>query len=219
MSEVPGKLDGPGRDRTCDLGIKSPLLYQLSYRPGRTQAMLDAQVVAFCGVALALAVTPGPDMALVLRNSLRGGRPAAFRTVAGISVGLIGWGLASAFGVAAILAASSTTFVALRRNEPVERAPRASGSPFRQGLVTNLLNPKLAVFFTTLLPQFISPEDPYVAKALLLAVLFVLIGLAWLTVYALVVGVVAESRRFRRRVEAISGAVLVALGLRLVVER
>jgi threonine/homoserine/homoserine lactone efflux protein len=200
--------------------------------------MLDAQVVAFCGVALALAVTPGPDMALVLRNSLRGGRPAAFRTVAGISVGLVGWGLASAFGVAAILAASSTvftalkiaggaylvylgvqTFLALRRDEPVERAPRASGSPFRQGLVTNLLNPKLAVFFTTLLPQFISPDDPYVAKALLLAVLFVLIGLAWLTVYALVVGVVAESRRFRRIVEAISGAVLVALGLRLAAER
>jgi threonine/homoserine/homoserine lactone efflux protein len=201
--------------------------------------MLDAQVLAFCGVALALAVTPGPDMALVLRNSLRGGRPAAFRTVAGISLGLIGWGLASAFGVAAILAASSTVFTALkiaggvyllylgiqtlralRRNEPVERPPeRASGSPFRQGLITNLLNPKLAVFFTTLLPQFISPEDPYVAKALLLAVLFVLIGLAWLSLYAFLVGAVAESRRFRTTVEAISGAVLVALGLRLAVDR
>jgi threonine/homoserine/homoserine lactone efflux protein len=201
--------------------------------------MLDAQVLAFCGVALVLAVTPGPDMALVLRNSLRGGRPAAFRTVAGISVGLIGWGLASAFGVAAILAASSTVFAALkiaggiylvylgiltlralRREAPVERPiARPSGSPFRQGLVTNLLNPKLAVFFTTLLPQFISTDDPYVAKALLLAVLFVLIGLAWLTVYAFIVGAVARSRRFRTTVGAISGVVLVALGLRLAVER
>src|SRR5687768_13135504 len=152
--------------------------------------MVDAQVLAFCGVALVLAVTPGPDMALVLRNSLRAGRRAAFRTVAGISVGLIGWGLASAFGVAAVLAASSTVFTALKiaggvyllylgiqtlrglkRNESLGgSATRAPGSPFRQGLVTNLLNPKLAVFFTTLLPQFISPEDPYVARALLLAV-------------------------------------------------
>lgn len=201
--------------------------------------MLNAQVLAFCAVALALAMTPGPDMALVLRNSLRGGRPAAFRTIAGISVGLIGWGLASAFGVAAILAASSMvftalkiaggvylvylgiqTFRALRRNEPVERSSGGtSGSPFRQGLVTNLLNPKLAVFFTTLLPQFISTGDPYVAKSLLLAVLFVLIGLAWLTVYAFIVEAVARSRRFRTTVEAISGVVLVALGLRLAVER
>ena len=201
--------------------------------------MLDAQLIAFCGVALALAVTPGPDMALVLRNSLRGGRPAAFRTIAGISVGLIGWGLASAFGVAAILAASTTVFTmlkiaggvylvylgihtlrALRRNAPVERSTgRASGPPFRQGLVTNLLNPKLAVFFTTLLPQFISTGDPYVAKALLLAVLFVLIGLAWLTVYAFIVDAVARSPRFRTMVEAVSGVVLVALGLRLAVDR
>jgi threonine/homoserine/homoserine lactone efflux protein len=200
--------------------------------------MVDAQVLAFCGVGLVLAVTPGPDMALVLRNSVRDGRAAGFRTVAGISVGLIGWGLASAFGVAAVLAASSTvftvlkiaggvylvflgiqTFRALRRNEHVEQVPRTAGSPFRQGLVTNLLNPKLAVFFTTLLPQFISADDPYVAKALLLAVLFVLIGLAWLTFYVLVVDVVARSRRFRTAVEAISGAVLVALGLRLAVDR
>lgn len=201
--------------------------------------MLDGQVLAFCGVALVLALTPGPDMALVLRNSLRGGRPAALRTVGGISVGLIGWGLATAFGVAAILAASTTVFTALkiaggiylvylgvqtlralRRNDPIDRAEgRTPGAPFRQGLVTNLLNPKLAVFFTTLLPQFISEDDPYVAKAVLLAVLFTLIGLAWLLVYAFIVDAVVRSRRFRTTVEAISGVVLVALGLRLAVDR
>jgi len=96
---------------------------------------------------------------------------------------------------------------------------RRLGSPFRQGLVTNLLNPKLAVFFTTLLPQFISEGDPYVAKAVLLAVLFALIGLAWLALYGFIVDSVARSRRFRTTVEAVSGAVLVALGLRLAVER
>ena len=201
--------------------------------------MLDAQVLAFCAVALLLAMTPGPDMALILRNSVRGGRAAGFRTMAGVSVGLIGWGLATALGVAAVLAASATVFSllkiaggaylvflglqtlwALRRGHDVERVSgRAKGSPFRQGLVTNLLNPKLAVFFTTLLPQFISADDPYLAKSILLAVLFIVIGLAWLTVYVLIVAAVAGSRRFRVTVEAISGAVLVALGLRLAVDR
>lgn len=201
--------------------------------------MLDAQVLAFCGVALVLAVTPGPDMALVMRNGLRGGRPAAFRTILGISVGLVGWGLATAVGVAAILAASTTVFtvlkiaggiylaylgvrtlLGLRRGGHASEPPkRGLGSPFRQGLVTNLLNPKLAVFFTTLLPQFISEDDPYVAKSILLAGLFVALGLCWLVLYGFVVGAIARSAAFRRAVEAVSGVVLVALGLRLAVER
>lgn len=178
-------------------------------------------------------------MALVMGNGLRGGRPAAFRTILGIAVGLFGWALATAVGVAAVLAASATVFTALkiaggvylaylgirtlltlRRNGEIPEPKEANlGSPFRQGLVTNLLNPKLAVFFTTLLPQFISEDDPYVAKSILLAALFVAIGLTWLVVYGLVVGAVARSRGFRRVVEAVTGVVLTALGLRLVVDR
>jgi threonine/homoserine/homoserine lactone efflux protein len=201
--------------------------------------VFDAQVVAFCGVAFVLAVTPGPDMALVMRNGLRGGRSAAFRTILGIAVGLVGWALATAVGVAAVLAASSTVFTALkiaggvylaylgvrtllslrRRARVPEPGNRRAGSPFRQGLVTNLLNPKLAVFFTTLLPQFISEDDPYVAKSILLAALFVAIGLCWLVLYGFVVGAVARSAAFRRAVEAVGGVVLVALGARLAVDR
>ena len=85
--------------------------------------------------------------------------------------------------------------------------PGRPGSPFRQGLVTNLLNPKLAVFFTTLLPQFISEGDPVFAKSMLLAGVFVAIGMTWLVVYAYAVGTVARSARFRRAVETISGVV------------
>lgn len=201
--------------------------------------MLDAEVLAFCGVALLLAMTPGPDMALVLRNSVRGGRAAGFRTMAGISVGLVGWALATALGIAAVLAASATVFTvlkiaggaylvflglqtlwALRQSGAAEhRVAAPAGSPFRQGFVTNILNPKLAVFFTTLLPQFVSPDDPYVAKSILLALLFTAIGLAWLTFYVLIVDKVARSRAFRVGVEAVSGAVLVALGVRLALDR
>lgn len=200
--------------------------------------MLDAQLLAFVPVAVVLTLSPGPDMALVLRNGLRGGRSAALRTVAGIAVGLVGWAAATALGVAAVLAASATVFTALkiaggvylvylgvqtllavrRGAEPPAGEPKR-GSPFRQGLVTNLLNPKLAVLFTTLLPQFISEDDPALAKSLLLAGLFVAIGLTWLVTYAHLVAVVGRSARFRRVVEAVSGAVLVALGVRLAVDR
>lgn len=201
--------------------------------------MFDAQLLAFVGVAVVLTLTPGPDMALVLRNTLRGGRPAGQRTIAGIAVGLLGWATASALGVAAVLAASATVFTvlklagaaylvylgiqalrALRRGEEVRTdAPTRAGSPFRQGLVTNLLNPKLAVLFTTLLPQFISPDDPAVAKSVLLAAIFVAIGLTWLVTYTYIVSLVAHSRLFRRATEALSGVVLIALGVRLAFER
>jgi threonine/homoserine/homoserine lactone efflux protein len=200
--------------------------------------VLDGQVLAFALVALVLSVTPGPDMALVLRNSVRGGRPAALRTIFGIGAGLLGWAAATALGVAAVLAASTTVFtvlkilggiylvylgiqtlLALRRGERPDPGPARLGSPFRQGLVTNLLNPKLAVFFTTLLPQFISEGDPVFAKSIVLAVVFVTIGMTWLVVYAHIVEVVARSTRFRRAVEAVSGAVLVALGARLAIDR
>lgn len=201
--------------------------------------MVDAQLLAFVGVALVLTLTPGPDMALVLRNTVGGGRAAGLRTVAGIAVGLAGWALASALGVAAVLSTSATVFTALkllgavylvylgvqslraaRRDDDLEDqvAPRR-GSPFRQGLVTNLLNPKLAVLFTTLLPQFIAEDDPAVAKSALLAGVFVAIGLTWLVIYTHLVELLARSRAFRRGAEAVAGVVLVALGVRLAVER
>ncbi|HEV8685888.1 MAG TPA: LysE family translocator [Gaiellaceae bacterium] len=200
--------------------------------------MFDAQLLAFVVVAVALTLTPGPDMALVLRNTVRGGRSSGFRTIAGIAVGLVLWATATALGIAAVLAASAAVFTALkiaggvylvylgvqalrslRRGEETIDAPKQRGSPFRQGLFTNLLNPKLAVLFTTLLPQFISPDDPALAKSILLATVFVTIGLAWLCTYVLIVGLVARSRAFRRVTEALSGIVLVALGARLVFER
>jgi threonine/homoserine/homoserine lactone efflux protein len=200
--------------------------------------VFDDQLLAFVGVAIVLTLTPGPDMALVLRNTLRGGRAAGFRTIGGTAVGLLGWASASALGVAAVLAASATVFtalklagavylvylgvqslLALRRGRVPHDEQPPSGSPFRQGLVTNLLNPKLAVLFTTLLPQFIDTDDPAVAKSALLAAIFVAIGLTWLVTYTLIIESVARSRTFRRITEAVSGVVLVALGVRLAVER
>jgi threonine/homoserine/homoserine lactone efflux protein len=193
-------------------------------------------VLAFVAVAAVLIVTPGPDMALVLRNTVRGGRAAGLRTVAGTGCGLAVWALASAVGVATLVAASTRVFavwklaggvylvylgvralVAARRGEEAPVRAR-SGSPFRQGLLSNLLNPKLAVLFTTLLPQFVAHDDP-AWKPALLALVFVAMGLAWLVTYAFVVGAVVGRRWLARAAEAVAGVAMIALGSRLAFTR
>lgn len=203
---------------------------------------MDSRYLAFVGVAALLTVTPGVDMALVTRNALAGGRRAALATTLGISLGVLTWAAASALGVAAVLAASPTAFAALqlggaaylvvlglqtlwrtrrgapeRVEDPARHEPRAAA--FRQGLLTNVLNPKIAVFYGTLLPQFLSPGDPALAVSLVLAGIHVAFGLVWLTTYAWFVtraDDVLRRPRVRRALDRLTGTVLVALGLRIV---
>jgi threonine/homoserine/homoserine lactone efflux protein len=188
----------------------------------------------FIAVAVVVIVTPGVDMALVTRNALVHGRSAALATALGVVTGTFGWTLAAALGVAAVVQASAEAFTvlklagavylvwlgvqALRRRERVAGAVRAARSPFRQGVICNALNPKVAVFFTSLLPQFGSSF----AELLVLGLVFNVLGLLWLVSYA---SVAARGRVFlqRPRVQAaldyLSGVVLVALGVRLALER
>jgi threonine/homoserine/homoserine lactone efflux protein len=202
-------------------------------------------LLSFIGIAVAVVVIPGPDMALVARNVFRHGRSAGFATSLGICTGILGWAIAAALGVATLLATSSVAFTILKfagavyliylgistfrtRAEPVaagpgEAAPMlASRRAWAQGLISAMLNPKLGVFFLTLLPQFIVPGDPPTARALQLAVLFDLIGLVWLFAYTVMLGAIGRSlgragpRRFIRWV---SGTVLVAFGVRVALER
>jgi threonine/homoserine/homoserine lactone efflux protein len=197
-------------------------------------------ILTFTAVAALLTITPGVDMALVTRTALERGPRAARFTAAGICSGLLVWAALSAVGVAALLATSAEVYAVLRlaggaylvylgvrgllraaRPEQVE-APRSHGSPYRQGLVTNLLNPKIAVFYTTFLPQFIGPHDPVLATSLLLASIHAALGLAWLSAYGGVVaraGDVLRRGRARRALEAVTGLVLVGLGVRLALER
>lgn len=202
------------------------------------------QIIAFSAVAAVLTITPGVDMAIVTRNAVElGARPARL-TAAGICSGLLVWASLSAVGVAALLAASADVYNVLRfagaaylsylgaqallrawRGSPAEVASRpavAARSAYRQGLLTNLLNPKIAVFYTTLLPQFVEPGDPALAVSLLLASIHAGMGLVFLSAYA---GVVARAGNLlrrgwpRRALESVSGLVLVGLGVRLALER
>jgi threonine/homoserine/homoserine lactone efflux protein len=197
--------------------------------------------LVFLGVITLLTITPGADMAMVARSVFMGDRRAAFATTLGISAGCVIWALASAAGIAAVLAASETAYDTLRlvgaaylvwlgvqsllaarrgyyASEPVGAASRPGPSPFRQGLLTNLFNPKIALFYTTFLPQFIGPGDPVLLLSLAMASVHILLGLAWLSAYAWLldraVGAFRASR-IRRALDALTGAVLVALGIRV----
>jgi threonine/homoserine/homoserine lactone efflux protein len=186
-------------------------------------------------------VTPGQDTALTIRNAVAGGRRSGVFTAVGVAVGQATWTVAAAAGIAALLRASEPVFLALklfgaaylvflgaqslvgacrRRGhslDQVRRRATAAGS-FRQGLVSNLGNPKMAVFFTSLLPQFGGTSFP----ALLgLGLVFCAMTFLWLSGYGIAVaraGDVLRRPRVRRALDAVTGTVLVALGLRLATE-
>jgi len=202
-------------------------------------------VVAFAAVAAVIVVVPGPDMALVLRNGVAYGQHAAIATALGISAGLLVWALAAALGIAALLQASGTAFTLLKlagaaylvwlgvralrdawrgsfEESADNRSPRRKASPFREGLLSNLFNPKIALVYTTLIPQFVDRGGSEVAQTFLLAGVFIAMGLVWLTGYALLVakmGMLLRRSSVRRVVSAVAGTVLTALGVRLAFER
>jgi threonine/homoserine/homoserine lactone efflux protein len=177
---------------------------------------------------------------MVVRSAVRGGRRDALLTTVGNSVGVLAWGAFAAVGIAAVVAASAEAFTAVkligavvlfvlgvqsllrgRRAAPAGAAP-ASGAPLRDGLVTSLANPKLAVFFAALFPQFVPAGSPILPAAMLMAATIVAFDLVW---YSTLAYLVARARRafvegpWMRRFERMTGAVLVGLGVRLALER
>jgi threonine/homoserine/homoserine lactone efflux protein len=194
-------------------------------------------VLPFLAVSAIVIVTPGVDMALVTKNALLHGRRAARATALGVNLGIFIWTLAAALGLAALIAASVAAFTAIKlagavylvylgvrtllgSHEPTSSPPR--GNAFRQGLASNLLNPKIAVFFTSLLPQFVDAQHAQPQDLLLLGVLFNCLGVIWLLTYA---SLAARGRsllrrpRVKRMLDRVSGVALVGLGVRLAFER
>jgi len=199
-------------------------------------------VLAFAAVAAVIVIVPGPDMALVLKNGVAHARRAAIATALGINAGLLTWAVAAALGIAAILRASATAFTVLKlagaaylvwlgmralldawrgARDSAPNVPRRRTSPFRQGLLSNLFNPKVALVYTTLIPQFVDRGGSEIAQTFLVAGVFLAMGLVWLTSYALLVaqiGSLLRRSRVRRIVSAVAGALLTAVGIRVALE-
>ena len=204
---------------------------------------MDDRLLAFVGVSLAVVLIPGPDMAFVARNVVRHGRRAGFATSFGICTGILGWAVAAGLGISTLLATSATAFTALKlggavylvylgistlrgHGDPAAAGANGTGLPAHrawvQGLLSALLNPKLGVFFLTLLPQFVVPGEQAAVRMLQLAVLFDLIGLVWLLTYSTLLGAagaVLDRPGPRRFMGWLTGTVLVGLGARVALER
>lgn len=202
---------------------------------------------AFIGISIVVIVIPGPDTLLVAKNSLLHGRAVGLETALGVAGGLLVWTIASAVGVAAVVHDSAVAFAVLKlcgavyliwlgaqslrgnrqraistqANTPHRRSESAPRG-FRQGFLSNLANPKVAVFFTSLLPQFISSREPILVPCSLLGGVFVLMTLAWLSGYALAAARASDMLTrspIGATLERLAGILLIGLGVRLALER
>lgn len=204
--------------------------------------------LAFLGISTLVIVTPGPDTAMTVRNTLLGGRSGGIFTALGVATGQAIWALATSIGIVALLVASEPVFNAVkfagaayliflgaqalwsawRGTAPIVhgeiRAARGltARAGFVQGLISDLGNPKMAVFFTSLLPQFAPREGDVFGTLVLLGLVFCAITFVWLAFYAVAIArLTAFLRRsaIRRTLDGLMGTVLIALGLRLATEQ
>ncbi|HEU5270571.1 MAG TPA: LysE family translocator [Jatrophihabitans sp.] len=203
-------------------------------------------LLTFSLAATLIVLLPGPDTLVVLRNLVRGGRISAIRTVLGVLTGLLCWVVTAVLGLSAVLRASEDAYLALRiagaaylvwlgisslrsrgqvapdhagPDQPARRSLVGRGFP--AGLVTNLLNPKVGVFFVTFLPGFVPSGYPVGRVSLLLGGIYVLLTALY---FAVLIGAANQvrgwlaTRHIRRRLDRATGLVLVGFGLKLAVE-
>ena len=206
--------------------------------------MIEA-ILAFFVAAAVLTVTPGLDTALVLRTAAAGGpRPAIFAVV-GIALGCLAWGGIVAIGLGALLAASALAFTIVKylgaayllwlgaklllkpresfsAEAGAEPARSGSWNAFGRGFLTNMLNPKVGLFYVTFLPQFVPSGVDVAAFSFLLAAIHAVQGVIWLGV--LVAATIPMSRFLSRpnvvrTTDRLTGGVFIAFGVKLALSR
>lgn len=203
---------------------------------------LHTALLSFAVVAALLTVIPGLDTAIVLRSAISQGRGHAYATALGVNCGALLWGIAAAVGASAVLAASHTAYTALKvtgaaymiwlgvsmlwasRKDPQlalaePTRARSLRAAWLRGFGTNILNPKVGIFYLAMIPQFMAVGVPPIAMGVLLAMVHNLIAAVWFT--AMIVAAQAAKRvvtgaRFSRITDRITGTVLVVFGVRLV---
>lgn len=207
---------------------------------------MTAAILGFAVVAGLMTLVPGIDTALVLRTSVTQGRARAFAVAAGISTGVLVWGIAAALGVSALLAASQAAFMVMKwvgaayivwlgislivkaaRGQHIAldggARPRESAwAGFRRGLLTNLLNPKIGVFYVAVLPQFLPDDVPAALGGGVLALVHVAEGMAWFTLLILATHALRtwlDRPLVQTWIDRVTGAVLIGFGVKLALTR
>lgn len=194
-------------------------------------------LLSFLGIAVLVSVVPGPATALVVRSAALHGRREAMHTVLGNSTGIMFWALASALGISALVAASEAAFLvlracgavvlvylgvrALRGTAATKEGPRRGRRSYAQGLITSGANPKLAVLFIALLPQFVPAGAPVLPWTLAMALILICVDLVYFSALAWMVsraGRAVMGSAPARRVGQLTGAVMIALGVRVALE-
>jgi len=193
-----------------------------------------------------LTMSPGADTMIVIRNTLRGGAKDGLVSSLGICSGLFVHATLSAVGISALLLYSATAFSALKiagalyliwlgmvslksfwhhrkvQERAVEKKPFSFWGSLREGFLSNVLNPKAVVFYMAFLPQFINHEHSALAQSLFLASLHFIVGNLWqaILVYTIVSanGFITK-KSVRQSLDALSGVVMIALGIRLFLEK
>ncbi|MEU8137187.1 LysE family translocator [Streptodolium elevatio] len=203
-------------------------------------------LIAFLGACIVVAAAPGPSTMLIIKESLRSKR-AGFLTVLGNETGVFVWGVVAAFGLTALLAASEVAYDVMRivgagvlilfgvqtlraawrrkggaaEGDGDEAAARSGWASYRMGLVVNLANPKAAIFAMSFLPQFVPSDAPQLPTMVALAALWAVFEIGYYGLYVWFVvrmkGVISRAG-VRKRLEQVSGGVLLLLGVRMAVE-
>ena len=202
---------------------------------------MHLDLLPFLALSVLLILIPGPDTAVVTKNALLGGHRSGMLAAVGVSLGLTVWTFAAALGIAALLKASAVAFLVLKlagaayliwigiqmlraRNvlDDLERSrPYGAVKALRQGLLSDLGNPKIAVFFTSFLPQFVHSGGSVFVPLLTLGGIFAVLTLLWLAAYALLIGrasALLRRSRVRMALDRFTGLVLIGFGIRLAFE-
>jgi threonine/homoserine/homoserine lactone efflux protein len=209
-----------------------------------TMQVIHPQLITFIAVTLLLTVTPGVDTFIVMRNVLRGGTKDGVCTAVGICSGLFVHASLSALGISAVLVRSANLFAFVKMAGAVyllwlgagslygaikggqsglclkesAKAVFQSSKSFREGLLSNVLNPKPAVFYLAFFPQFIGPGDPVFLKSMLLASIQFMIGVAWLVLLSVLffrVRALVEKPSIKRALDGLGGGILIFFGLKV----
>ena len=194
-----------------------------------------------------LVILPGPDTAIMTKNTLTVGKQGGFKTMLGICCALSIHTFTAIVGLSAIIAKSALLFSIFKyigsvyliylgikslwtlRNknttetiEPIAKSKYKNESSFKQGFLTNLLNPKIAVFFLTFLPQFVNPESHTFMPFLILGITYIVLTVVWYLFYIYLLNQISsfmKKPKTQKVIEGITGTILIGFGIKLALEK